>query len=330
MLTSVFSACGSVTTLTPDAGSAGTGASGSAGAAAGIGGGGASGTAGASGQGGHGGAGAGGQGGAGGHGGAAGGGGAPAPGFCNTDNDCVYRPAPCCGGTCAAMTDPLPSPGPAPVCNIACVLPQASCACTNHYCSTAPTCAPADGGCNSHDAATDGPTCPATVPVAGDPCTPILSCEYGGDVHHACVTRANCVSAGVGTTFHWELTPPPATCGAHPAPCPAAFASLADGSACPGNSSLTCDYAIGRCGCLSCSKGTMTGSVWACRRWDSGGTGCPAVAPLVGDACATPNLTCIYGGCGISVGDNFRCSGGTWQIAAIGFDCAARICPAGI
>jgi hypothetical protein len=334
----MLSACGSVSLVKSDGGStgtAGTGGSGGAGATTGTAGaaGGSAGHAGTSGQGGHGGSGTAGQGGAsgvggtGGQGGAAGAGGSPVLDFCNTDADCEYRPGSCCDGTCAAKTDPLPSSGP--MCNIVCPAVVPSCSCVNHQCAVA-ACGSTDAGCTPGDAGTGGPVCPLKVPLTGDVCAGSMFCEYSSDATHACTTHADCEATATSAKFHWTVTPPPTTCGTHAAPCPDTFASLADGSACPGSSSLTCDYALGRCGCLPCVKGTTTGSEWACRLWDSGGTGCPVVSPLVGDACATPNLTCIYGGCGISVGDNVECVGGTWQTAAIAIDCAVRICPAGI
>ena len=188
-------------------------------------------------------------------------------------------------------------------------------------------------GASGQDAAPEG-TCPATVPVAGEPCSPSSrTCGYGGEANHACVTHARCVPVGGGTTFQWEVTPPSATCGAHPAPCPDSYTSLADGSACPVSAPQTCDYAVGRCSCLQCLKGAATfGSMWACRRWDTGGGGgCPALAPLMGEACATPDdQTCLYGGCGIRVGDDFLCVDGTWRIVEPRFDCAVVSCAPGI
>jgi hypothetical protein len=72
---------------------------------------------------------------------------APLPlGYCDTDTDCFFRPQACCGGTCAASSDPPPSPGPAPICNVACPAIETSCQCLGHRCGTALPCAPADGG----------------------------------------------------------------------------------------------------------------------------------------------------------------------------------------
>jgi hypothetical protein len=100
--------------------------------------------------------------------------------YCDTDMDCELRPNPCCGGTCAAGTDPRPSPGPAPICNnVACPVSSNSCVCTNHSCVEAPACAPTGGGacqscpngyltgpggcptceCAPGDGGTDGPAC---------------------------------------------------------------------------------------------------------------------------------------------------------------------------
>jgi len=120
--------------------------------------------------------------------------------------------------------------------------------------------------------------------------------------------------------------------GADRAPtCPASFTTLAEGAACPVPDGVTCDYAEGRCGCLPCSSGTTVATpngYWSCRKWDSGGQGCPATSPPVGSSCATPDLFCTYGGlCSISVGDNVQCKSGTWQLmpSAAG-SCILRMC----
>jgi hypothetical protein len=135
--------CGAVSPLNADGGSAGTGVGGRDAAMTTGGGGQGGGNAGTSGQAGA--TGQGGQGGVtstgtGGHGGTAG----VAAGFCNTDNDCVYRPGSCCDGTCAAKTDPYSPPGA--MCNIACTAPVPSCGCVNHQCAAAPSCVPSGGG----------------------------------------------------------------------------------------------------------------------------------------------------------------------------------------
>jgi hypothetical protein len=52
-----------------------------------------------------------------------------------------------------------------------------------------------------------------------------------------------------------------------------------------------------------------------CRRWDTGGNGCPALAPVEGTACATNGQFCTYGGfCGTAVGDDLMCTGNEWQL----------------
>jgi hypothetical protein len=53
--------------------------------------------------------------------------------YCDTASDCVFRAAGCCGGSCAAKTDPVSPPGI--ICNDLCAEP--ACACVNHQCSTA-------------------------------------------------------------------------------------------------------------------------------------------------------------------------------------------------
>ena len=170
------------------------------------------------------------------------------------------------------------------------------------------------------------PTCPKTIPVAGDSCDPKVVCLYGGQSNHACVTHARCESMDNAMTFQWTITPPSPTCGTHPAPCPAAYGAPAEGLACPEGTPATCDYDVGRCGCETCMKAGFLGPLWTCHPWASGRPGCPTVVPLVGDACVQPPppYYCSYGhGCeaAYSVGDAFYCSAAGWQIADVRYDC---------
>jgi hypothetical protein len=190
------------------------------------------------------------------------------------------------------------------------------------------------GGTGGSAGSQDAGGCPAAVPKNGDPCTPgngIDLCEYPGtDALHVCTTRASCGSTSLTGAFMWFVTPPDPGCGTHPSPCPTSFDALAPGSACPGSlGSQSCDYPEGRCGCVSCSEpnSTAQGMMWACRKWDSGGPGCPAVAPLVNQPCSTPELFCYYSGCdGISAGDDLECFDGVWQPRGIGGSCIIRVC----
>jgi hypothetical protein len=192
---------------------------------------------------------------------------------------------------------------------------------------------PGGAGAGGQDAGTTETTCPAMVPVAGESCNPKISlCAYGGKDNHACVTHSSCVTMDGGTTFQWEVWAPSVTCGTHPAPCPDTFEALAEGSACPQGAPTTCDYDLGRCGCEACTKGGVPGTAWACRAWASAEPGCPAMVPLVGEACVmAPSIYCNYGsGCGgISVGDAFYCGEAGWQIARVAYDCGVLTCPSG-
>ncbi|HVU50601.1 MAG TPA: hypothetical protein VHL80_07925 [Polyangia bacterium] len=110
--------------------------------------------------------------------------------------------------------------------------------------------------------------------------------------------------------------------------CPASFTGRADGTPC--FSVLTaCDYPEGRCGCLICEMGAAAfGYAWACRRWDSGGNGCPARAPDAGAPCDGEGLVCRYGAyCSVSVGEDLQCTGGAWQAAPTLEPCGYRSCP---
>jgi hypothetical protein len=174
--------------------------------------------------------------------------------------------------------------------------------------------------------------CPATLPADGTGCsTPGLICDYPGvDPAGACRPRATCEAKTPAIT--WSVTQPSSTCGTHPSPCPAAFAAIPSGGACPAGASpfqTTCDYAEGRCGCVGCFGDAGTsGTMWSCRAWDAGaGPSCPARAPLAGSACSTPDAFCFYGsGCDISIGSNLQCQGGYWQEGNVAGVCALPSC----
>jgi len=167
---------------------------------------------------------------------------------------------------------------------------------------------PQDGGV----APGRNPACPAAVPVAGGPCKPVLSCDYGSDAHHICTTRVDCASSD-GTNFKWFVSVPPDGCGANSASCPVSFTALAEGAPCPGVSP-SCNYPEGRCGCRPCTAEAGASSMWACRKWGPTEDGCPADPPLSGDACSTLNQQCSYGGfCRFSVGPSVICEDGYWR-----------------
>jgi hypothetical protein len=110
--------------------------------------------------------------------------------------------------------------------------------------------------------------------------------------------------------------------------CPASFTGRAEGAPCFSIASA-CDYPEGRCGCLVCEMGAASfGFAWSCRRWDSGGNGCPARAPDAGAPCDGAGLVCRYGAyCSVSVGDDLECRDGAWQPAARLEPCGYRTCP---
>ena len=174
--------------------------------------------------------------------------------------------------------------------------------------------------------------CPAALPADGARCsTPNLICDYPGvDPAGACRPRATCELKT--PAINWSVTQPASTCGTHPPPCPSSFASIPLGGACPSGASpfqTTCDYAEGRCGCVSCfGDGGASGTMWSCRAWDAGaGSSCPARAPLAGSACSVPDAFCFYGGCGqISVGSDLQCEAGYWQERGIAGTCALPSC----
>jgi hypothetical protein len=209
------------------------------------------------------------------------------------------------------------------------VLPDATCPLPDRIC-------PAEDGATA-DAQDEKsmeagiPTCPADVPAGGAPCSPPgQSCEYGGDAHRACTTLASCASNGLGP-FNWFVYPPAPGCPDNDPSCPANFGAPAESSPCSFTTgSVSCDYDDGRCGCIACRVSADSDVVlagrWDCRRWDSGGSGCPPVRPLAGDACETPDLSCTYGGCGISVGPSMQCSSGHWRPQALNGSCVIGLC----
>jgi hypothetical protein len=170
------------------------------------------------------------------------------------------------------------------------------------------------------------PQCPVSVPSAGSPCEPPLECEYGaaGDMHHVCSTRADCDSSD-GVSFKWSLTFPPAGCGTNAVSCPVTFTDLADGAVCPGVTSF-CEYSDGLCTCVPCTNEAGLSSMWNCGAWANSGSGCPSDRPLSGDACATPNQECSYGGCDESVEPTMVCRDGYWQLAGQTGTCVIPQC----
>jgi hypothetical protein len=179
-------------------------------------------------------------------------------------------------------------------------------------------------------------TCPAKPPADGAPCSGALVCDYPGarpGLH--CRAAASCVGG------RWFVQAASSTCGQVVRPCPATFALLADGDPCPieftGNGvdagflSGACDYDEGRCQCVPCQKLTFdTGHMWSCRRWDSGGPGCPPLSPVPGTACSVPDQLCDYDGCGrINVGYDSKCIDGQWGLHATNnVGCAIPQCSA--
>jgi hypothetical protein len=173
------------------------------------------------------------------------------------------------------------------------------------------------------------PRCPSAVPTSGDPCKPILSCEYpGGAPHGVCSIFADCGEAELSTHFTWFVSQRPG-CGVNASTCPAAFSALAPGSPCPGASSLFCNYQEGACGCVPCvaDGGVQNMSMWACRAWGPDQNGCPPDPPLTGDACTISNPICSYGvPCVFSVGSTMICQNGYWEVGGGGGACLIPTC----
>lgn len=184
-----------------------------------------------------------------------------------------------------------------------------------------------DGGAG--DSSTSGKfECPAAVPSNGSPCTApsggFYACEYGGDAHGACTTVAQCVSQ------RWYVTPPAAECGTSAATCDATFGAQ-EVTACT-NTSDTCTYAQGRCGCISCQlDGGGAGRYWHCRAWnDTASADCPSPRPLLGSACTKEGAQCAFNSCcaGPSVGPDLECKDAQWRpLVTGGCSCREPSCP---
>ncbi|HVR02739.1 MAG TPA: hypothetical protein VMT47_11455 [Polyangia bacterium] len=161
-------------------------------------------------------------------------------------------------------------------------------------------------------------------------CEQNLECDYAGSGASGRCTTIELCDLNIPVN-DWVTIPPADTCGTHPPPCPGAFDALPEGAACPvPKGLLQCDYDEARCGCLGCSSADGTpGAVWSCRKWGSGGEGCPNAPVLGGTACETPGQLCAYGTfCGVSAGGSFQCAHGYWQRApSAPVTCAPRACP---
>ncbi|HVZ73824.1 MAG TPA: hypothetical protein VHJ20_15700 [Polyangia bacterium] len=196
----------------------------------------------------------------------------------------------------------------------------------------------ADGGPGVGDgpsdtaASADGPSpCPSSIDDLPQTCAPGATCEYrAAGAHPTCVRQAVCPPSG----RDWVITEPPSTCGVNPSSCPPVYTSVAPQTTCALTKDGPCDYAEGRCECLSCMLGaasSVDGS-WTCRRWDSGGGGCPSQSPLAGTPCTTPDLFCVYDDrCDdLAVGGDYECLDGVWRPALTTSPpglCPSRQCP---
>jgi MYXO-CTERM domain-containing protein len=163
----------------------------------------------------------------------------------------------------------------------------------------------------------DAGTCPATLPEAGSPCTPLnLACEYADDSFGRCGTIARCAVA------QWKLTNSPADCHSNPLECPLPN-TLQSGAKCPlSNLGDVCLYDGGACGCAPCTTISGDSTQWTCV---SNPFKCPLQRPPIGSPCANEGQECDWDACcsGVSVGPSERCTNGVWQPFVSG----ACICP---
>jgi hypothetical protein len=190
--------------------------------------------------------------------------------------------------------------------------------------------APRDSGPDAVDIFVRGDAgCPPQAPPANLECNePGLWCEYGdGGAHSLCTTKVHCdVLAKSGGLIAWHVMPADKNCGLQLADCPQAFGEAPD-AACP--STGTCDYAEGRCGCITCDDydGSPQKDQWMCRAWASipaafvdGGElttspTCTAERARLGSPCTDTTVVCGYDACnGLSLGPYTECIDGTWAV----------------
>ena len=171
--------------------------------------------------------------------------------------------------------------------------------------------------------------CPLAVPAMAASCDqPGLWCEYGdGGPHSLCTTRTHCdVLTKTGSVLGWHVAPPEPSCGVQPVDCPTAFGEALD-AACPSRGA--CDYAEGRCGCITCDDydGSPQLDQWMCRAWSSvpaalvdGGAlttsaTCTSERARLGTRCTDTSVVCGYDSCnGLALGPYTTCGYGTWVV----------------
>jgi hypothetical protein len=184
-----------------------------------------------------------------------------------------------------------------------------------------------DGGSlNDGDSLSDegalGASCPATAPTNGTGCpTDKLTCEYGGKGPQIrCSTVFTCQHAGTGAGM-WTSDPPSPDCvgtqGDNAPSCPASFAALASGAACP-QSSGDCVYAEGLCACEPCRSPDAGGStnLWTCRTWPEPPPPCPSPRARAGSACSVEGQDCSYAAPCSPVNidqPDLKCVNGLWE-----------------
>ena len=179
-----------------------------------------------------------------------------------------------------------------------------------------------DGGGTDGGPGPSGP-CPQAEPSYGAACSQAnLECEYGGDPRTTC----NRVWSCAGGSWAMAKTGDPTCPSTNSAACPS-DASLASGAC--GDPGATCDYSTSGAS-RWCACTFMGGPVqidggnqytWQCGFGTM--SGCPALRPRLGSACAQPDLECDYSVCGIPMGLSVRCEGstGTW-VTGFGMVCA--------
>jgi hypothetical protein len=201
--------------------------------------------------------------------------------------------------------------------------------------------APADAAAGAADADPCGPI----FPSMGTPCTVDQQrCEIAGDAGARCGITAVCGRIADGEGLRWFVDDRTSLCAPSAEMCPASFAAVAEGAACPAGSTVNapCAYPEGRCACVDCDPGDAgpvdagagvpTSAMWHCQAWAPTTPGCPDVRPVVGTLCSPAALDCDYrDDCrATGSGGDFECDG-RWRPTESTFSkpCTKTACPPG-
>ena len=179
-----------------------------------------------------------------------------------------------------------------------------------------------DGGPSPDGSPPPNPNCPSSAPDQGGSCAKEgIECEYGSDPRTVCNQIATCSSGAWDFAFGGggDCPTPPQ----NPSECPATLTQAQKGGACSDEGTI-CNYSTSSatqfCACGSPGGPIMIdggpNDTWQCAFTSN--SGCPAVRPRLGTACAVSDQNCNYDECGLPSGLAFQCNSQT-MTWAIGF-----------